>query len=174
MAFVVFVVVFARPGRSPAPARPLAAARETGGMTIRWSIAGSCEDRRLLAGRVDLSTGGRNGGLAGPRGFAKSGPAIHASSRAERWQSGRSRRTRNAEYGQPYRGFESLPLRQFLSLEFSPLADRPQKIPNVCGVPKKTSALSDRAETLNFVLTPPISPNLWTAGFQYGLCKPLI
>jgi hypothetical protein len=31
---------------------------------------------------------------------------------AERWQSGRSRRTRNAKYGQLYRGFESLPLRQ--------------------------------------------------------------
>ena len=31
----------------------------------------------------------------------------------ERWQSGRSRRTRNAEYSQGYRGFESLPLRQF-------------------------------------------------------------
>lgn len=30
----------------------------------------------------------------------------------ERWQSGRSRRTRNAEYSQGYRGFESLPLRQ--------------------------------------------------------------
>src|SRR5260370_6102822 len=30
----------------------------------------------------------------------------------ERWQSGRSHRTRNAAYGQPYRGFESLPLRQ--------------------------------------------------------------
>jgi hypothetical protein len=30
----------------------------------------------------------------------------------ERWQSGRSRRTRNAEYAQVYRGFESLPLRQ--------------------------------------------------------------
>src|ERR1700758_2026743 len=29
----------------------------------------------------------------------------------ERWQSGRSHRTRNAAYGQPYRGFESLPLR---------------------------------------------------------------
>ncbi len=29
----------------------------------------------------------------------------------ERWQSGRSRRTRNAEYAQAYRGFESLPLR---------------------------------------------------------------
>ena len=32
--------------------------------------------------------------------------------RMERWQSGRSHRTRNAAYGQPYRGFESLPLRQ--------------------------------------------------------------
>ena len=31
----------------------------------------------------------------------------------ERWQSGRSHRTRNAAYGQPYRGFESLPLRHF-------------------------------------------------------------
>ena len=30
----------------------------------------------------------------------------------ERWQSGRSHRTRNAAYGQPYRGFKSLPLRQ--------------------------------------------------------------
>ena len=29
----------------------------------------------------------------------------------ERWQSGRMHRTRNAAYGQPYRGFESLPLR---------------------------------------------------------------
>ncbi len=29
----------------------------------------------------------------------------------ERWQSGRSHRTRNAAYGQPYRGFKSLPLR---------------------------------------------------------------
>src|SRR5215475_11473384 len=34
----------------------------------------------------------------------------------ERWQSGRSHRTRNAAYGQPYRGFESLPLRHFQSL----------------------------------------------------------
>lgn len=31
---------------------------------------------------------------------------------AERWQSGRMHRTRNAAYGQPYRGFESPPLRQ--------------------------------------------------------------
>jgi hypothetical protein len=36
-----------------------------------------------------------------------------ARSLAERWQSGRMRRTRNAKYGQPYRGFESLPLRHF-------------------------------------------------------------
>ena len=32
---------------------------------------------------------------------------------AERWLSGRKHRTRNAAYGQPYRGFESHPLRQF-------------------------------------------------------------
>lgn len=32
--------------------------------------------------------------------------------RLERWQSGRMHRTRNAAYGQPYRGFKSLPLRQ--------------------------------------------------------------
>jgi hypothetical protein len=31
----------------------------------------------------------------------------------ERWQSGRSHRTRNAEYAQVYRGFESLPLRHY-------------------------------------------------------------
>src|SRR5271165_5454439 len=36
-------------------------------------------------------------------------------SAGERWQSGRSRRTRNAEYVQAYRGFESLPLRHALS-----------------------------------------------------------
>jgi hypothetical protein len=39
-------------------------------------------------------------------------PGLLALATTERWQSGRSRRTRNAEYGQPYRGFESLPLRQ--------------------------------------------------------------
>ena len=32
--------------------------------------------------------------------------------RLERWQSGRMHRTRNAEYSQGYRGFESHPLRQ--------------------------------------------------------------
>jgi hypothetical protein len=39
------------------------------------------------------------------------GPCVPAAT--ERWQSGRMHRTRNAAYGQPYRGFESLPLRQF-------------------------------------------------------------
>ncbi len=33
-------------------------------------------------------------------------------SRAEKWQSGRMRATRNRVYGQPYQGFESLLLRQ--------------------------------------------------------------
>ena len=37
---------------------------------------------------------------------------LRSSTAPERWQSGRSRRTRNAEYAQAYRGFESLPLRQ--------------------------------------------------------------
>lgn len=37
--------------------------------------------------------------------------AILARHFMERWQSGRMRRTRNAVYGQPYRGFESHPLR---------------------------------------------------------------
>src|SRR5437870_5566393 len=41
------------------------------------------------------------------------GVAPHAAT--ERWQSGRSHRTRNAAYGQPYRGFESLPLRHTIS-----------------------------------------------------------
>jgi hypothetical protein len=43
-----------------------------------------------------------------------SSPARPTIVSAERWQSGRSRRTRNAEYAQAYRGFESLPLRHNL------------------------------------------------------------
>ncbi len=43
---------------------------------------------------------------------------------SERWQSGRMHRTRNAAYGQPYRGFESLPLRQFVLQSASSPADR--------------------------------------------------
>src|SRR5437868_6257363 len=34
----------------------------------------------------------------------------------ERWLSGRKHRTRNAAYGQPYRGFESHPLRHLVNL----------------------------------------------------------
>src|SRR5215218_6583613 len=37
---------------------------------------------------------------------------VRRAPRAERWLSGRKHRTRNAAYGQPYRGFESHPLRQ--------------------------------------------------------------
>lgn len=43
---------------------------------------------------------------------ASSGQRLHTN--AERWLSGRKHRTRNAAYGQPYRGFESHPLRQQL------------------------------------------------------------
>src|SRR6266852_4387136 len=49
-----------------------------------------------------------------PRDFLQN-PALGP---AERWQSGRMHRTRNAAYGQPYRGFESLPLRQ-ITMELS-------------------------------------------------------
>ena len=43
--------------------------------------------------------------------------SVYASPSApERWQSGRSRRTRNAEYAQAYRGFESLPLRHLTEI----------------------------------------------------------
>src|SRR6476646_8838049 len=36
----------------------------------------------------------------------------------ERWLSGRKHRTRNAAYGQPYRGFESHPLRHTQAVDF--------------------------------------------------------
>src|SRR3954453_705163 len=51
-------------------------------------------------------------GRAAARARARPKPALrrHAP-RAERWLSGRKHRTRNAAYGQPYRGFESHPLR---------------------------------------------------------------
>src|SRR3954465_1007105 len=51
-------------------------------------------------------------GRAAARARARPKPAFrrHAP-RAERWLSGRKHRTRNAAYGQPYRGFESHPLR---------------------------------------------------------------
>jgi hypothetical protein len=73
----------------------------------------SCQERN----RNKLSQGH---GLARPLAFplagslcpAKATPTTRGSpSIAERWQSGRSRRTRNAKYSQGYRGFESLPLR---------------------------------------------------------------
>ena len=61
------------------------------------AIGAPCERRRaMLSGRRPLR-----------RDFT-------SSSAPERWQSGRSRRTRNAEYVQAYRGFESLPLRQLV------------------------------------------------------------
>ena len=59
------------------------------------------------------------GGFAMPEGAARGRPdpaGIAAGQRlpnhAERWLSGRKHRTRNAACRQPYRGFESHPLRQ--------------------------------------------------------------
>ena len=41
-------------------------------------------------------------------------PGWSDSNDPERWQSGRMRQTRNLLYGYPYRGFESLSLRQII------------------------------------------------------------
>src|SRR5690242_21548842 len=46
------------------------------------------------------------------RAATRAGDPRHMLNLAERWLSGRKHRTRNAAYGQPYRGFESHPLRQ--------------------------------------------------------------
>jgi hypothetical protein len=58
----------------------------------------------------------RNWGLAGACVLAIQRGRPQAFKHAERWQSGRSRRTRNAKYAQAYRGFESLPLRHEFKL----------------------------------------------------------
>src|SRR5208337_4413408 len=67
------------------------------------------------------------------------------------WQSGRSRRTRNAEYAQAYRGFESLPLRHLhRSRESGPLANRSRgrrfgiKLLDQGGAMREDCALVDR------------------------------
>ena len=62
----------------------------------------------------------------------------------ERWQSGRSRRTRNAEYGQPYRGFESLPLRHSaLCASLANLLDRPSSLGgSAAGILRRVQPLS--------------------------------
>ena len=63
---------------------------------------------RILVKRAWQGWGARLiGALASTGASCPKAHPIHA----ERWQSGRMRRTRNAVYGQPYRGFESLPLR---------------------------------------------------------------
>ena len=43
---------------------------------------------------------------------------LHPQNRLERCRSGRSGRTRNAVYGQLYRGFESLPFRSRKAMSF--------------------------------------------------------
>jgi hypothetical protein len=74
---------------------------------------GLCFLVRAVSSRSGFSVNHRpNGGLAGAHVLAIQRGRPQAFKHAERWQSGRSRRTRNAKYAQAYRGFESLPLRQ--------------------------------------------------------------
>ena len=79
---------------------------------------GLCFQVWAVSSRSGLSVNHRpNGGLAGPRVLAIQRGRPQAFKHAERWQSGRSRRTRNAKYGQLYRGFESLPLRHLPEIQ---------------------------------------------------------
>ena len=80
--------------------------------TSSWAFV--FKSGRFLAGLAFLSTTGPNWGLAEAPVLAIQQRRPQAFKHAERWQSGRSRRTRNAKYAQAYRGFESLPLRQSL------------------------------------------------------------
>ena len=113
------------------PARPRAGAVAAAGRALAL-----CRGRNRALGRYRAE--GRDGGIA--IGRDSQGPAngrprpclgpilsIDRPRRSapriaqvpERWQSGRLYRTRNAAYGQPYRGFESHPLRHYQILEFS-------------------------------------------------------
>src|SRR5262245_15042479 len=51
----------------------------------------------------------------------------------DRWLSGRKHRTRNAAYGQLYRGFESLPVRHLRRVVVSPVSVSGPKSPAVAG-----------------------------------------
>ena len=76
-------------------------------------MMGLCFQVWAVSSRSGFSVNHRpNGGLAGLPVLAIQRGRPQAFKHAERWQSGRSRRTRNAKYAQAYRGFESLPLRQ--------------------------------------------------------------
>ena len=66
----------------------------------------------FMASYLGLPRLGKAGPLLERRPRPKAGAHAGAHDPAERWLSGRKHRTRNAAYGQPYRGFESHPLRQ--------------------------------------------------------------
>src|ERR1700682_6243858 len=86
----------------------------------------------------------------------------------ERWQSGRSHRTRNAAYGQPYRGFESLPLRHALLAARKPTA-KVLKLRSVGGkraARRKTAVGRVTLSSLLFFLQSYSSASIWRAGLD--------
>ena len=111
--------------------------------------------------------GPRRGPFGGPAGQApgalrRAGSAVRSSLRRkaprlpERWQSGRSRRTRNAEYGQPYRGFESLPLRHKLLIlnDNFEIPDRIRTCPGVSAGYARPNCAVGRGDRFGAVVRP--------------------
>jgi hypothetical protein len=100
--------------------------RSQGRIASRPEVPMEFAAREIEAGFSGLSMGGpcafaRGHGIAPPRHrFGLICRPLHLG--LERWQSGRMHRTRNAAYGQPYRGFESLPLRHNLKKVSNPLS----------------------------------------------------
>ena len=84
---------------------------------------GSVDGAACDGGDRNRAPDGRDRPCEQPRamlsGAPTSGRHVNSSTAPERWQSGRSRRTRNAEYVQAYRGFESLPLRHGLMIDIA-------------------------------------------------------
>jgi uncharacterized protein YdeI (YjbR/CyaY-like superfamily) len=72
----------------------------------------------------------------------------------ERWQSGRSHRTRNAAYGQPYRGFKSLPLRQNWKSAFATRYSDSKFNNNFFERKLKVAATTRNFNTMTKLLTP--------------------
>ena len=75
---------------------------------------------------------------------------------------------------QPYRGFESLPLRQFCRGQSSLPPSDLHKSPRTAGIPAKTSALRHFRRPAQLSLRGCLSPNLRTSGSQCGIHKQLI
>ena len=76
----------------------------------------------------------------------------------ERWLSGRKHRTRNAAYGQLYRGFESHPLRQTSALPGALLTVDGRALPEISIPSHSTCASHDAAWRMASSAPPSIEP----------------